>query len=270
MKGFNLCVVALLLFCGFTFDDPARGGIRNDAFGIGEELTYRVNFGIFTVGSARTKVDKEIVMMRSRPCYKIDGFGATTGMVSWFSKFDDQWGAYVDTSTLITHVSYRKLKEDNYRRDEIVTYDHEKEKAEVKVANKETGVYDNVKTYPIKKNVRDIVGGFMYLRNIDYDSHKKGDTIVVSGFMEDTYYNLKVIYDGKEKIKSNIGKLMCIRIVPIVPDNKLFDGENSITAWFSDDKNRVPVKIQAKMFIGHAGLELTSFRGLRNQLKIIK
>jgi len=29
------------------------------------------------------------------------------------------------------------------------------------------------------------------------------------------------------------------------------------------------VKIQAKMFIGHTGLELSEFRGLRNQLKVI-
>jgi hypothetical protein len=53
-----------------------------------------------------------------------------------------------------------------------------------------------------------------------------------------------------------------------MPDNKLFDGENSITCWLSDDANKIPVKIQAKMFIGHTGLELEAFRGLRNQLKI--
>jgi hypothetical protein len=56
---------------------------------------------------------------------------------------------------------------------------------------------------------------------------------------------------------------------PIMPDNKLFDGENSITCWISDDGNKIPVKIQAKMFIGHTGLELISFRGLRNQIKIV-
>jgi hypothetical protein len=54
-----------------------------------------------------------------------------------------------------------------------------------------------------------------------------------------------------------------------MPANSLFDGENSIACWISDDLNRIPVKIQAKMFIGSAGLELSSFRGLRNQLKII-
>jgi hypothetical protein len=55
-----------------------------------------------------------------------------------------------------------------------------------------------------------------------------------------------------------------------MPANKLFDGENSITAYFSDDKNRIPIKIDAEMFIGSAGVELTEVTGLKNPLNIEK
>jgi hypothetical protein len=55
-----------------------------------------------------------------------------------------------------------------------------------------------------------------------------------------------------------------------MPQNKVFDGENSITAYFSDDKNRIPVKIDAEMFIGSAGVELTSYEGLRNPLNLVE
>jgi hypothetical protein len=54
-----------------------------------------------------------------------------------------------------------------------------------------------------------------------------------------------------------------------MPPNSLFDGENSILCWISDDLNRIPISIKAKMFIGNSGLELTSFRGLKYQLKTI-
>ncbi len=265
-------VTGFILFC---FLSSFMGGsqlfppLRNSSFGKGEVLDYRVNFGIFTVGHAVTKIDTKVYSLNSRPCYKIDAYGSTSGLISWLSKVDDQWGAYVDTAALVTHVSYRKLREGHFRRDEIVNFDHEKKKAEVKLMNKETGIYDDVKTYPVEANVRDIVAGFMYLRVIDLSKRKKGDTVTVSGFFEDTSYKLKLIYDGKEVVKTNIGKIPCIRIVPIVPDNKLFNGENSVTAWFSDDGNRIPVKIQARMFIGSTGLELASFKGLRNQLKIV-
>ena len=275
LLGVSLIVLLAAGFRGLTAGQPGEKGelfpmLRNTSFGTGEELEYRVNFGIFTVGHALTRIDNKVYSLKSRPCYKIDAYGATSGLLSFLSKVDDQWGAYVDTAALVTHVSYRKLREGPFRRDEVVTFDHENQKAEVKVMNKETGIYDNVKYYPVERNVRDIVAGFMYLRVIDFSKRKKGDTISVKGFFEDTSYILKIIYGGKEKVNSHVGKIMCHKIIPIVPDNKLFNGENSVTAWFSDDGNRIPVKIQAKMFIGSTGLELTSFKGLRNQLKIIQ
>jgi hypothetical protein len=56
----------------------------------------------------------------------------------------------------------------------------------------------------------------------------------------------------------------------MMPENKVFDGPNSITAYFSDDKNRIPVKIEAKMYVGSAGVELTGYSNLRNHPNIVK
>jgi hypothetical protein len=109
----------------------------------------------------------------------------------------------------------------------------------------------------------------MYLRFFDFDNIKKGDTLSIKGFFEDQSYTLKILYQGTEVVKTKIGKIPCHILVPIMPDNQLFDGENSITVWISDDKNKIPVKMSAKMFIGHTGIELTGFRGLRNSIRII-
>lgn len=118
-------------------------------------------------------------------------------------------------------------------------------------------------------NAKDLVAGFLFLRIIDFKKVAIGDTLTVSGFLEDASYNLKLIYTGKEVVQTKMGKIPCIRIRPIMPKNSLFDGENSVACWISDDMNRIPIKLQAKMFIGNTGLELVGFRGLRNQLKII-
>ncbi|MEI9921859.1 MAG: DUF3108 domain-containing protein [Bacteroidota bacterium] len=238
------------------------------SFGKGEELEYKVNFGFFSVGKAITRIDGKVYNINSRPCYKIDAFGTTNDWMAWVAKIDDNWGAYLDTTTLSTQISYRKLKENNYRLEELSSFDHDSHKVTVKVKNKETGVYEEKKQYDIPMNAKDLVGGFMLLRQIDFARLHKGDTVTISGFFEDTSYYLKVMYKGKETIHTKMGKIPCNVMIPIMPDNKLFDGENSITCWISDDGNKIPVKIQAKMFIGHTGLELVSFRGLRNQIKI--
>jgi hypothetical protein len=94
--------------------------------------------------------------------------------------------------------------------------------------------------------------------------------VLVTGFFEDEFYKLKIIYKGKENVKLKVGRVRALVFKPVMPKNKVFDGENSITAWFSDDKNRIPLKISAEMFIGSAGVELISYKNLKNPLNIVK
>lgn len=271
MKVFLKGIVLFVLLTAFSSEKQKEfTAIKNTSFGKGEVLEYRVNFGFFTVGKASTVIEKSVFTRNDRPCYKVDAFGETLGFVSWITKVKDQWGAYIDTAALVTHVSYRKIREGNYKKDEMINYDYNTLQAEVKVADRQTGKYGDPKYYKIPDNVRDIVAGFLYLRVIDYKKYKVGDTLAISGFFEDTPYNMKIIYSGKENVSTKIGKIPCHKLIPVMPDNKLFDGENSITCWISDDGNHIPVKIQAKMFIGSTGIELNGFKGLRNQLRIVQ
>lgn len=273
MKRIIASVALVFFFCGFqeekTGDFPR---VKNQAFEVGEEVEFHAYYGIFgKVGTCKTRIDKTIHKINGRPCYKIDAYGSTDGVASWFAKVKDQWGAYVDTTALVTHVSYRKLHENKYKRDELINFDHKTNQAEVKTLDFKTGSYGKAEFFPIPAHVRDLVAGFMYLRVLDFNKIKMGDTLNVAGFHEDKAYNLKIIYGGKEVIKaSKLGKVLCHKIIPIVPDNKIFDGANSISAWFTADLNQIPILIKSKMFVGAINVELASFRGLRNQLKVVK
>jgi hypothetical protein len=258
-------VVAIMAFT-FKTGEIAE---RNFTFAKGERLDYEMYMGFFTVAKGSAVVDPNFHQKNNRTCYKVDAFMQTLGIATWISKVNDNWGAYIDTAEIVTHESYRKLKEGNYRLDEWITYDHEKDVAIVKVADKTTGKYKEPKIYPTPDKVRDVVTGFLYLRVIDFTKVKQNDTITVSGFFEDKSYHFKIMFRGKETIKTDIGKIPCYKLVPIMPDNQLFRGENSVTVWISADENQIPIKVDAKMFIGHAGTELVSFRGLRNQLKVV-
>jgi hypothetical protein len=191
-------------------------------------------------------------------------------MVDWVADVDDQWGAYVDTAALVPHQFYRKIREGRYKKDEWTNFDHENKKIEVKVLDNKTGKMKEPKYYDAPKQVRDMVAGFLYLRIMDFSKLKVGDTVHITGFFEDEFYKLNIVYKGKETVKLKIGKVRALVFKPVMPKNKLFDGENSITAWFSDDKNRIPLKIDAEMFIGSAGVELVNYSGLRNPLNFAK
>ncbi len=268
MRLFIIFVVAVIGFAFMQKNDSIS--YRNNTIATGEKLDYRMYLWNFTIGKGVTTTDKIFHTKNNRVCYKVDAYMQTLGMATWVSKVNDNWGAFVDTSELVTHESYRKLHEGPYKLHEVVTYDPEKDEASVVIADKKTGKFGKPKTYSTPDKVRDIVAGFMYLRIIDFSKYKLKDTLTVSGFFEDKAYHFKIIYHGKEIVETDIGKIPCYKLIPIMPDNQLFRGENSITAWLSADGNQIPVKVDAKMFVGHAGTELVGFRGLRNQLKVVQ
>ncbi|HEU5292910.1 MAG TPA: DUF3108 domain-containing protein [Cyclobacteriaceae bacterium] len=271
MRRFIFWLFASCILSAFTTDrKEIYPVVKNDSFIKGEYVEYKMSYGIFTVGKGSTRIDKQYYRVNNRDCFKVDVFGRTVGMVDWVADVNDQWGAYVDTSAILPHVSYRKIREGNYKKDEIINFDHVKGKIEAKVFNHKEGKFKEPQYYDAQPHVRDMISGFMYLRLQDLSKVKVGDTVIISGFFEDKTYRMKVVYKGKEVVKTKAGKIKCLVFKPDMPENSLFKGKDSITAWFSDDKNRIPIKVSADMFIGSAGVEITSYKGLRNPVNLVK
>lgn len=243
--------------------------VRNQSFTRGEVLHFKMTYGIFTVGRGSAQVHPNYFTMNDRNCYKVDVYGKTVGLVDWVADVDDHWGAYIDTAALVPHQFYRRIREGRYKKDEWTNFDHVNQKIEVKVLDNKTGKMKEPKYYDAPMHVRDMIGGFLLLRTMDLSQTSVGDTLLIKGFFEDTFYSLRVLYKGKDVIKTKAGKFRALKFVPVMPNNKIFDGENSVTAWFSDDRNRMPIKISAQMFIGSAGVELTSYSGLRNPVNLV-
>jgi len=259
----------LLLLSGFIRDE-VYPPIKNESFTRGETINFKMTYGFFTVGKGSAQVHPNYYRINDRDCFKVDVYGKTVGMVDWVADVDDNWGAYIDTAALLPHQFYRKIREGNYKKDEWTNFDHVNKKIEVKSLNNKTGKFKAPKYYDAPAHVRDMIAGFLYLRVMDFSKVKVNDTVVVAGFFEDEFYKMKIVYKGKQTIKLKVGKVRALVFKPVMPKNKIFDGENSVTAWFSDDKNRIPLKIDAQMFIGSAGVELTSYSGLKNPLNIVQ
>ena len=240
------------------------GKLPTYPFSPGEKISYKVNYSIFTVGKAEVILSPVIYKMAGKKYYRLDINGKTAGAAHLVTEVNDNWGALLDTTSLLSHRSWRNLAEGRYRRREFVDYDHVNGKLNVNVIDNNTGRLKEPKLYEIKHSpTHDMISGYLWLRMINYENLEKGDTIQVYGFLEDTFYDLKILYMGKEEINTRLGSIMTHKLVPIMPKNGLFSGENSIIAWLSADELRIPVRIHAKMFIGHVGCEITGVEGTR-------
>jgi hypothetical protein len=271
MKKWISGIGIVLLFAAFSGDrNDVHPYVKNESFTKGEVLHFKMTYSFFTVGKGSAQIQPKLYKLNNRECYKVDIHAKTVGMVDWVTDINDQFGAYIDTVSLLPHMFYRKIREGRYKKDEQTYFDQQEKKIKVIVADKNTGKWKDPLFYDAPPSIRDMVGGFLYLRVMDFSKLRENDTVTVTGFFEDEFYKLKIIYKGKETIKTKVGKVRTLVFKPVMPKNQLFDGENSITAYFSDDKNRIPVKIDAQMFVGSAGVELTDYSGLRNPLNLVK
>ena len=57
--------------------------------------------------------------------------------------------------------------------------------------------------------------------------------------------------------------------MPTTNRSRIFKGEGSITIWLSNDKNRIPIRVQANLLVGTIKADLKKFTGIANPLEIV-
>ena len=77
---------------------------------------------------------------------------------------------------------------------------------------------------------------------------------------------MSVTYRGRENVETKAGTFRCVKLIPKMPANKLFKGEDAVAVYLSDDENKIPVLVQAELFVGSVKLDLYEYRGLRGRL----
>jgi hypothetical protein len=263
MKRQLLVLVYVLFLSGFVVKDDYRQMNQKNFFR-GELLSYKFHYGFVNAGVCDIEVLPQLYRVNDRICYRMNINGRTTGSADFFFHVRNQYGSYIDTAAMIPQKSYRFIQEGKYKLNEVCEYDHN---ANLVKRNK-NGKEDF--SYKAPDNVQDIVSSYYYLRTFDFDKMQIGEIITLTSFLEDTTLNFTMKYLGKDIIKTDIGKVRAIKVSPIMPRNKLFKGKNPITAWFSDDDNKIPLKAEAEMVVGSVDMDITSYKNLRNPLNIIK
>ena len=56
---------------------------------------------------------------------------------------------------------------------------------------------------------------------------------------------------------------------PIVQSGRVFEEQESVTLWVSNDNNRLPIRLQADILVGSIKADLENFKNLKHPFKII-
>jgi hypothetical protein len=232
--------------------------IVNNSFTNNEKLEFRVHYGLINAASIVFEVGPTLVDKYDRKCFNVKAEGKTLKSFDWAYKVRDKFETFIDAEAMAP-LSYNKsVQEDKYLDNDLVTFKHNKKKLfGVK------GVLD----MPVYTH--DVISSIYYVRNIDFSKSKVGDKYPLDVYLDNKIYNLGFKYDGKETISTDIGKVKCIKLVPTLIVDRVFKDQDDMTVWISDDENKIPIRVKAKIMVGSIKVDLTSYSGLKNEFKAL-
>ena len=87
-------------------------------------------------------------------------------------------------------------------------------------------------------------------------------------FFDEENFDFKVKFLGTEIIETKFGDVECLVFKPFVKSGRVFKEEESVTIWISNDKNKIPLQMEAELAVGSLIAKLDNFKGLKHPFKI--
>lgn len=262
---FSHSIVLFLLLLIGSYSAKAQCLEENNAFQSGEKLVFRgyYNWGFLWVAAGEVKLSVSEDKYQGKDVFKIKGEGKNLKALDWFFKLRDTLTCYADKKTLSPYYFNRKTHEAKYNAHHEYWFDYQSNKINSKIQKREKPV--KLDTLSNKPCTFDILSVAYYVRNLDFSIHKKGDKIPLSILIDNEVHALYIRYRGLETIKTKSGeRFECLKFSPMLIEGTMFKGGEDMTVWLSNDANRIPIMVEAKVLIGSVKGILDSYDGLRN------
>jgi hypothetical protein len=205
-------------------------------FSPGETLVYEAKFAFISLGSMKLSID-DSVTYNEIPCYILHAVLSSNPDLSWLFTLNDTITVYSDTSSLIPRTYEERIHESNYTSSLRVIFDHEGLQAWC----------DDTLAITISPETRDMVSFWYYLRTIPLIVD---DTIRLDVYASMETHTIDCPVVKKEVINTPLGEFNTIQVAPQTEGKGIFGSSGSMDIWYSDDSERFPVRIKARMKTG--------------------
>ena len=216
--------------------------IPNKAFTVGEKLTFDIDWGPTTVGTAEFAIPR-IKKYNGRDVYEVRSRTRSNSLISAFYPVDDRYVSYIDTAGIYSLRFEKHLNEGKWHEDRLFVLDQEKNLA-----------YSEQDTIDIPEFCQDVLSAFFYVRTLDL---KIGQTYEIPNYDNDKIYNIVVEVQKKLQIRVPAGKFDCIVIEPKLKTQALFKHQGKIKLYLTDDERKIPVQIVSRVIFGQIAVRLT-------------
>jgi hypothetical protein len=253
IKAFLLIVLFLGIFSRVHSQQLTK--VSEPVFKEGEQLSYKLKYGIFTAAEADLRVESTPIKFEGQPTYHIIAEGRTAGTFDVFYKVRNRYETYIDQKTLLPYYYAEDRHEGGYKHSDKITFN--------RLNNKITAAKG---VFPFKGDVFDFLSAYYFARSIDVSQMKIGEKFELQYFLEDGINTLGITYVGKEKVKCDLGTFNCLKFNPTIIPGRIFRKDSKLYLWITDDNNRIPVKAQVEVILGSLTMDLSAAKGLKYPL----
>jgi hypothetical protein len=205
----------------------------------GQAYVFAVEWHLFTAGTATVRMDTAGAEQ------KVTATADSLGVANMVYSVRDRFEAHFDPKTFCSTLITKHSEEGPHKRDTQVRFDYGGRKSILNEKNLKTGESKQVEN-DIPHCVTDVVTGFYYLASLPlqpgasyvFPVNDGGKTAEVTAHVE-----------GKEDVKVPAGTFHTVRVACEATAGNL-KGKGRIWVWFTDDANRTPVQMRAKLTWG--------------------
>lgn len=231
-------------------------------FKSGEKITYRAvyNWGFIWINAGDVEFLVLDTVLQGKQVTHFKSQGWSLKQYDWFFKVRDRFESIIDSS--FQPIWFER---DTYEGGFMVynRYDFYPDKKSVVIASQTSDRPFELDTLELKNCTFDVLSAIYYCRTLDFDSYKKGDKIPLTMAIDNDVFDLYIRYLGRERLLTHDGKVYnTIRFSAMLVEGTIFKGGEDLNVWVTDDRNRVPLLVEAKILVGSVKAVITGMEGL--------
>lgn len=236
-----------------------------NSFSIGERVDYDVyyNWGFIWVHAGEVYFKVGSTQDNGKRAYHFISEGTSKPSYDWLYKVRDRYESKVIYDSFRPIWFQRDTYEGGFKVDEEYHYLAEQNKVAFSLTNSKN--VQKRDTLDIQPCSYDVLATVYHARTIDFDKYQSGDKIPISVLIDGELHPLYIRYLGKETVETrDKKKYHCIKFKPLLVEGSIFKGGEDMTVWVTDDKNKIPVLVEAKILVGSIKAYLSKTTGIRH------
>lgn len=237
------------------------------AFNPGETVTYGAyyNWHFIWINAGEVVFTADTITNDRRKDWHLKARGKTFKAYDWL---------YTVRDTFESHLTYSDFYPQNFRRvinhskkhsSHQYSFDEENELIYSAIKPREEPFFQDTLQY--EKGTFDLLSSAYFFRSFQFSEMKKGQHIKFKILVDNKLEELFFTYLGKQEVKTREKeRFRCHKISVSLLEGDFFPKGEHMKIWFTDDKNIMPVIVEAEITVGSVKAVLTGYEKLKYPL----